>query len=221
MKERSQKRDFCITVSLLVLFALWTAAICYIDVQAIGPMESAVGFAALNEAFHELTGVHMLIYTITDWLGLVPLGFILGFALLGFVQLLKRKSLFKVDSDILLLGGFYIIVMAAYVLFEIFVINYRPVLIEGYLEASYPSSTTMLVMCVVPTAMMQFNRRIKNSGVKRLLFYIMIVFTVFMVIGRLVSGVHWFTDIIGGALLSLGLVMLYYSMIGCSVKLIK
>lgn len=214
MKERSQKRDFCITASLLALFALWTVAICYIDVQAIGPRESVVGFAALNGAFHELIGVHMLIYTITDWLGLVPLGFILGFALLGFVQLIKRKSLFKVDSDILLLGGFYMIVMAAYVLFEIFVINYRPILIEGYLEASYPSSTTMLVMCVMPTAMLQFSRRIKNNGMKRLLSYVMIAFIVFMVIGRLVSGVHWFTDIIGGVLFSSGLVMLYYSMIG-------
>lgn len=221
MKERSQKKNFCITASLLVLFALWTVAICYIDVQAIGPRESVVGFAVLNGAFHELTGVHMLIYTITDWLGLVPLGFILGFALLGFVQLIKRKSLFKVDSDILLLGGFYMIVMAAYVLFEIFVINYRPILIEGYLEASYPSSTTMLVMCVMPTAMMQFNRRMKNNRMKRLLSYAMIAFIVFMVIGRLVSGVHWFTDIIGGALFSSGLVMLYYSMIGCSAKLIK
>lgn len=221
MKERSQKRNLWITVGLLVLFTLWTVAICYIDVQEIGPRESVVGFAALNGAFHELTGVHMLIYTITDWLGLVPLSFILGFTLLGFVQLIKRKSLFKVDSDILLLGGFYIIVMAAYVLFELFVINYRPILIEGYLEASYPSSTTMLVMCVMPTAIMQFNRRIKNSGVKRLLSYVMIGFTVFMVIGRLISGVHWFTDIVGGTLLSSGLVMLYYSIISHSDKLIK
>lgn len=219
MKERSQKRNLSITTGLLVLFTLWTAAVCFIDVQAIGPKDSAVGLATLNESFHELTGVHMLIYTITDWLGLIPLGFILGFALLGLVQLIKRKSLFKVDSDILLLGGFYIIVMVAYVLFEIFVINYRPVLIEGYLEASYPSSTTMLVMCVMPSSILQINRRIKNSRMKFLFSYIMIAFTVFMVIGRLVSGVHWFTDIVGGALLSAGLVMLYYSSISCSIKL--
>lgn len=221
MKEQNQKRNFCITAGLLVLFTLWTVAICFIDVQAIGPKGSSVGFATLNRAFHELTGVHMLIYTITDWLGLVPLVFSLGFALLGFVQLIKRKSLFKVDYDILLLGGFYIIVMIAYVLFEIFVINYRPVLIEGYLEASYPSSTTMLVICVMPTAIIQLNRRMKNSGMKRMFSYIMIVFTVFMVVGRLVSGVHWFTDIVGGSLLSSGLVLLYYSIISCSAKLIK
>ena len=213
MKERNRKKIF-ITVSLLALFVLWTIAISHVDVQAIGPKGSTVGFATFNGFFHELTGVHMLIYTITDWLGLVPLCFALGFAFLGFVQLIKRKSLLKVDYSILVLGGFYIIVLAAYVLFEIFVINYRPVLIEGYLEASYPSSTTMLVMCVMPTAIMQLNSRIRNKGLRKTIACAIVVFTLFMVVGRLISGVHWFTDIIGGALLSTGLVMLYYSVSG-------
>lgn len=213
MKERNPKKIF-ITVSLLALFVLWTIAISHVDVQAIGPKGSTVGFATFNGFFHELTGVHMLIYTITDWLGLVPLCFALGFAFLGLVQLIKRKSLLKVDYSILVLGGFYIIVIAAYVLFEIFIINYRPVLIEGYLEASYPSSTTMLVMCVMPTAIMQLNSRIRNKGLRKTIACAIVVFTLFMVVGRLISGVHWFTDIIGGALLSTGLVMLYYSVSG-------
>ena len=124
----------------------------------------------------------------------------------------------KVDYSILVLGGFYIVVMAAYVLFEVLVINYRPVLINGYLEASYPSSTTVLVMCVMPTAIMQFNARIKNDVPKRCLAYAITAFIVFMVIGRLISGVHWFTDIIGGALLSAGLVLLYRGIIGLEVR---
>lgn len=213
MKERNRK-NFCITVSLLALFVLWTIAISHIDVQAIGPKGSTVGFATFNGFFHELTGVHMLIYKITDWLGLVPMCFALGFAFLGLVQLIKRRSLLKVDYSILVLGGFYIIVMAAYVLFEIFVINYRPVLIGGCLEASYPSSTTMLVMFVMPTAIMQFNSRIRNKVLRKTIACAIAVFTLFMVASRLISGVHWFTDIIGGALLSTGLVMLYYSVSG-------
>lgn len=160
----------------------------------------------------------MLLYTITDWLGLVPLCFVLGFAILGLVQLVKRRSLLKVDYSILVLGGFYLIVMAAYLFFEIFVINYRPVLIEGYLEASYPSSTTMLVMCVMPTARMQLHTRIRNARVRELINGMIMAFTVFMVVGRLLSGVHWITDIIGGALLSAGLVMLYDSVCSLSVE---
>ena len=203
---------------MLLAFLLWTVAIQFVDVEAIGPQESSVGFATINQFVHNLTGVHMSLYTITDWLGLVPLGFVMGFALLGLIQWVKRKHLLKVDYSILVLGGFYIVVMAAYVLFEVLVINYRPVLINGYLEASYPSSTTVLVMCVMPTAIMQFNARIKNDVPKRCLAYAITAFIVFMVIGRLISGVHWFTDIIGGALLSAGLVLMYRSVSGLGAK---
>ena len=210
MKKRSQ-RNFCIALGLLGAFVLWTVAVRSIDVQPIGPQGSSVGFAAWNRFVHDLTGVHMPLYTVTDWLGLVPFVFVLGFAVLGLAQWIKRKSILKVDGSILALGGFYVAVMAAYVFFEIFVVNYRPVLIEGVLEASYPSSTTMLVLCVMPTAVMQLHRRIRNRTFRHAVSVILIAFTAFMVIGRLVSGVHWFTDIVGGALLSAGLVMLYHT----------
>ena len=217
MKKENQ-RNFCIATCMLFAFFLWTATIQFIDVQTIGPQGSSVGFATINGFVHNLTGVHMSLYTITDWLGLVPLAFVMGFALLGLVQWIKRKYLLKVDYSILVLGGFYIVVMAVYMLFEVFAVNYRPVLIGGILEASYPSSTTMLVMCVMPTAVMQFNARIKNNILKRFVASAITAFVVFMVIGRLLSGVHWFTDIIGGALLSTGLVLMYRAIISWEVK---
>ena len=217
MKKKNQK-NFCIAICMLIAFVMWTVAIRFVDVQAIGPQESSVGFATINQFVHNLTGVHMSLYTITDWLGLVPLMFVMGFGTLGLIQWIKRKHLLKVDYSILVLGGFYIVVMAAYVLFEVLVINYRPVLINGILEASYPSSTTMLVMCVMPTAIMQFDTRIKNDVLKRCVTYAITAFIVFMVIGRLVSGVHWFTDIIGGALFSTGLVLMHRAIIGLEVK---
>lgn len=196
-------------VWVLVTFAVWTVLIHLVDVKAIGPQESTVGFATVNGVFHNLTGVHMTLYHITDWLGMVPIGFAIGFALLGLAQWIKRKSFWKVDASILALGGFYIIVMAAYLLFEEIVVNYRPVLINGYLEASYPSSTTLLVLCVMPTAAMQFNERIKNPIIKCCVRLAVIGFIAFMVIGRLISGVHWITDIVGGVMLSTGFVLLY------------
>ena len=207
--EKKNKKRLVLGVSLVVAFVLWTILVCFVDVRAIGPEGSSVGFAALNGFVHELTGVNWFLYTITDWLGIVPIAVALGFAILGLVQLIKRKSLWKVDHSILTLGVFYIVVMAAYIFFEVVVINYRPTLIDGYLEASYPSSTTMLVMCVMPTAAMQLNARIKNTVLRRFAVIAIVVFTAFMVIGRLLSGVHWITDIIGGALLSAGLVTMY------------
>ena len=171
-----KKRSFCLAIVLLAMFVLWTIAVSRVDVRTIGPQESSVGFAALNGFVHNLTGVHMLLYTITDWLGLVPIALGLGFALLGLVQWIKRKHLLKVDRSILVLGGFYILVMAAYLFFESFVINYRPVLIEGILEASYPSSTTMLVLSVMPTAELQLRERLRN---RRILLWIHPAITAF------------------------------------------
>ena len=209
--EKKNKKRLVLGAGLVVVFVLWTVFVCFVDVRTIGPEGSSVGFATLNGFVHELTGVNWLLYTVTDWLGLVPIAVALGFAILGLVQLIKRKSLWKVDHSILALGVFYIVVMVAYVFFEVVVINYRPTLIDGYLEASYPSSTTMLVMCVMPTAAMQLNARIKNTVFRRCVIITIIVFIAFMVIGRLISGVHWITDIIGGALFSIGIVTTYFS----------
>ena len=216
--KKETKKNFGIAAILLGAFVVWTAAVQLVDVQPIGPQGSAVGFATINGWVHSLAGVHMSLYTVTDWLGLVPIGVAMGFALLGLSQWMRRKHLKQVDFTILVLGGFYLLVMAAYVLFEVFVINYRPVLINGCLEASYPSSTTMLVLCVMPTTLMQLNARIKNQTLKRWVGFGITAFILFMVIGRLLSGVHWFTDIIGGALLSAGLVILYYSITSLEIK---
>ena len=199
------------SLGLLGAFLLWTAAVMVVDVQAIGGADSAVGFATLNGWIHELMGVHLSLYLLTDWLSVIPLGMVLGFGMLGLVQWIRRKDLRKVDASLLLLGGFYVLVLGVFLLFEVVVINYRPILIEGVLEASYPSSTTMLVLCVMPTAALELRSRIQQPTLRRWLTAAVTVFTVFMVLARLVSGVHWFTDIVGGILLSGGLVVGFWS----------
>lgn len=193
----------------LALFALWTGLIQTVDVRGIGPYGAEVGFASLNGWFHEQTGVHMTLYHITDWLGLVPLCVCMLFGSIGLMQWIKRKRLFKVDLDLLILGVYYIIVLMCYLAFEIIPVNYRPVLIEGRMEASYPSSTTLLVLSVMPTFCFQIRRRWKNLSAKRAACTIACAFSACVVLGRLASGVHWLTDIAGAVLLSGGLFRLY------------
>ncbi len=194
---------------LLVLFVLFTWSLTFFDVQPIGPDGSSVAYASINNTVHNLFGVNMTLYNITDWAGVVAIFVTLGFAILGLVQWIKRKHILKVDSSILILGVFYIFVFGTYVFFEFHVINRRPVLINGILEASYPSSTTMLAMCVLPTAMMQFQRLIQNRKTRNAVNALCGLFTAFMVIGRLVCGVHWFTDILGGLIFSVAMILLY------------
>ena len=207
--KKSGKRILCRGVLLIVLFVVWTVLIQTVDVQKIGETGTEVGFATFNGWFHQLTGVHMLIYTITDWLGLVPIFICLVFGGIGFVQMLKRKSLLKVDLDIILLGIYYVVVILGYLVFEMIPINYRPIFIEGRMEASYPSSTTLLVLSVMPTLVFQVWRRGLKADTKKGISIVTIFFSVFMVICRLISGVHWFTDIIAAILLSIGLFFMY------------
>ena len=204
-----RRKELLAGIVLLTAFALWTVLIRHIDVQNAGPNGTEIGFAAINVWFHRLTGVHMLIYTITDWLGLVPIIICMCFGVLGLAQLIKRRSLLTVDSDILLLGAYYVVAILGYLLFEMVPINYRPILINGNLEASYPSSTTLLVLSVMPTLKYQTDRRIANPVIRKAITVFVIVFAAFMVIGRLISGVHWVTDIAGSVFLSSGLFMIY------------
>ena len=210
------KKKFLIPGILLSAFIVWTILVRTVDVQSIGPMQSAVGLAAMNGWFHALTGVHTGLYHMTDRLSFLPLGIVVLFTFVGLFQWIQRRSILRVDRDILVLGCFYAAVVTVFIFFEICVINYRPVLIEGVLEASYPSSTTMLVMCVMPTARMQAHWKIRNQLCRQTLSVAMDCFTYFMMIARAVSGVHWLTDILGGMLLSAGLVMLYHDV--CSRK---
>ena len=212
MKNRGKKL-LGIGFIFIVAFLIWTILIQKVDVQPLGLNGTDIGFAMVNGWFHALTGVHMTIYTITDWLGLVPIFVCMLFGSVGLVQLIKRRSLFKVDFDIIFLGIYYVIVILGYLVFEMIPINYRPILIEGRMEVSYPSSTTLLVLCVMPTLCEQLNRRLENMFVKRSINFVVVCFSIFMVFGRLISGVHWLTDIVGGILLSAGLFMVYKAVV--------
>ena len=192
-------------------FVIFSLCIRLFDVQAVGPEGSRIGFAGLNLAVHNFFGMNLFWYKLTQALGYAAILLAAAFALLGFIQLIKRKSLLKVDKKLLMLGLVYILLMLLYVLFEKIPFNYRPVILdpaEG-LEASYPSTHTLLILTVFGTAIQLAGDYIKN---KKLLLAAKILAFVIMaltIVGRLVCGVHWFTDIAGGVLLSLFLISLY------------
>lgn len=211
--KRNGKKQLTAGGILIALFVLWTILIQTVDVQPVGQNGTNIGFAALNVWFHRLTGVHMTVYTITDWLGLVPIGVCLVFAVFGLVQLIRRRSILKVDRDILLLGVYYFLVVLGYLIFEMIPINYRPIPIEGRMEASYPSSTTLLVLSVMPTLCYQVYHRVQNRAFRLAMYLSAAAFSAYMVIGRTIAGVHWLTDILGSVLLSAGLYLLYH---GCA-----
>ena len=207
------KSNFIITGILFIISIAFILAVKTIDVFPIGPQGSEVGFAKLNSLFHDLFGQNKFFYKLTDLLGKFSILVMFFFACVGLYQLITRKSIKKVDVSILVLAGFYILVALTYVFFEIVIVNYRPVIIDNKLEASFPSSHTMLVICVMSTAIMLFNSLIKNENLRNIADITAVIIMIVAVIGRIISGVHWITDIIGGILISFTLVMLYYSIV--------
>ena len=207
--KRANKSRIIVGVIGLVIFVFYTWLLTIIDQKPIGPNNSYVGFASVNKAAHSFFGVNMILYDITDWAGIAVILVAFSFAIIGLIQWIKRKNILKVDICIILLGIYYICVFGVYLLFEFVPINYRPVLINGYLETSYPSSTTMLAMCVMPSAAIELDRLIHRRNFKKILIGLCYGFEGFMVVGRVLSGVHWITDILGGAIFSISILLIF------------
>ena len=205
------KGKFLMGGCFALLAVLLIVLIRFADVAAIGPEGTSIGLSAANQAVHQLTGVNMIWYDITDWLGFAALLTAFIFAVVGFVQMIKRRSLLKVDGDILALGGLYVVVIVLYLFFEKVIVNYRPILMPGceHPEASFPSSHTMLVCVIMGSAIMLLPRYIRDHTLCRVLRAVCWAVIAVTVIGRLIAGVHWLTDILGGLLISAALLSLY------------
>ncbi len=211
-----RKKNIIISIVLIILSVLFTELVKNIDVKPIGPNESLVGFADINRLFHNLIGSNMIIYKVTEFLGYIPIVMALVYVFIGLKELIERKSLLKVDREIYILALFYVLVVGVYVFFEKFIVNYRPILIDGVLEASYPSSHTLMSICLCGSSIIINKKIFKNKfgDVENILSVILILL---IVIGRIISGVHWFTDILGGIIISSALLVVFYSVIS-SIK---
>ena len=205
-----RRKEILLCGGLFAVAIIYTLLVKYIDVQEIGPNDSLVGFATINNFMFNLTGVNMLWSDITDWWGFVPLFIAFIYAMIGFIQMIKRRNILKVDKEILGLGVYYIIVIGLYIFFETCIINYRPTLMDGILEASYPSSHTLLSVCICGSSLIINKYLFKNRNFFKAENIISILSILVIVIGRFISGVHWFTDIIGAILISIALLKAFY-----------
>lgn len=211
MKNKKNIIAFSVTGGLGILFIVFTVLVKFVDVQNVAQDGSAVGFADLNVAVADGIGYNLTLYKMTNWLGYVAIALAAGFAVFAVAQIIIKRSFKKVDKDLYALIAFYVAVLLFYVLFELCKVNYRPILIDGKSEPSYPSSHTMIAICISVTAVLQFKSRIKDLTLRWVSYILTSGLCAAIVIGRFLSGVHWFTDILGGIILSAFLIMAYYS----------
>lgn len=207
-----KKKNIITSITMIILAVIYTILVKIIDVAPIGPNNSEVGFSKINGFFHNLLGSNMTIYKITEILGIIPLLMAGIYAIIGLVELIKRKSLTKVDYEIYALAGLYVVVLGLYIFFEKCIINYRPILIDGVLEASYPSSHTLMALCICGSSII-VNKRIFHKKIFNLENKLSIFLMITIILGRFISGVHWFSDIIGAIFISLALLSSFYTAI--------
>ncbi len=207
--KKNAKKYFIFGAISFILFAILTVLVKTVDVKAVGPLGSEIGLSGINTYFHKLIGVNMDLYDMTEILGYIPIAVVVYFAGVGLGQLVKRKSLKAVDSNIIILGVLLAVLACAYVFFEFAIVNYRPIVMDGELEASFPSSHTMLSVTVLGAVLIHLHSRTKNTVVRVIGTSAGVILILATVIGRLLSGVHWFTDIIAGILISVSLLCIY------------
>lgn len=205
------KKKIGFSAAALALFILLMLLVRRVDVAQVYADVPEIGLSHVNRTIHDALGTHFLLADITAFMGYASLLAAAGFAGLGVWQLIQRRSLMKVDRCLLALGALYVAVAAVYVFFEKFIVNYRPVLMPGeaQAEASFPSSHTMLFCVVLGSAALVIGRYIRRP---RLLWAVRagcILAMIAAVLWRLISGVHWFTDILAGVLISAALLLLF------------
>lgn len=211
--NKKKLKKFIVPVTLILGFVVFTILVLLVDKKAIGPQESVVGFAIINKWFADLIGSNMMLYKVADYLGYVAIGIAVFFFCVAVWQLFTRKSFKKVDWQIYALAGFYVMFALIYVMFEVVVVNTRPVLIEGVLEASYPSTHTLMALCLCISAIFMFNYLIRQNWLKKVLDVFCIVLCGAILICRILSGVHWLTDIIASIILAVGLLWLLFAVL--------
>ncbi len=207
--NKQSKKYFILSLSFLLLFAVLIIILKTVDVAAVGPMQSEIGLSHINVGFKELVGTDRTFYDMTEYLGIVAILAAVFFAFFGVYRLIKCKKLKLVDKDLYLLASVYVIVAIVYIFFEKCIVNYRPVTVGGALEASFPSSHTMLAVTVMLTTAEQALRRIKNHRLALMASIACCVAAAVTAVFRALSGVHWLTDIIGGVLISLAIFFAY------------
>lgn len=219
------KNNYLISLVLLVIAVVFTILVTKVDVKTVevkpiegvtqeGVLTTEVGFATLNQAVSNKVGFSETFYKISKYAGYLALILVAFYGFTGLIELLQKKSLKGVNKVLYALAAFYVCVAIVYVVFEVLVINYRPVDLGEGLEASFPSSHTLLALCVCGSSLIVSKYVIKKENFKKCLNIISWVVMILVVCTRILSGVHWITDIFGGVLISLFMIQVF----SCVVK---
>ena len=197
-----RKKSLIQFVAVTLIAVVFTVLVKIVDVGFVSSTGSLVGFSSVNIPFSQKFGFNPIFYKVSEVLGYLIFLVIAVFAFIGCYQLIKRKSLMKVDKDLYALAITYVFTFALYIFFDkVLVINLRPIIMAGESieEPSFPSSHTLLDVSVLGTAISECGK-IRKKSFRVSLVIVLAILMGATVLSRLFSGVHWVTDIVAGIL---------------------
>ena len=188
----------------LTIFIIWTIIVKTVDLVYI-PDVGYLGLSHFNATVNNfvINFKPGLCHKLSNVLLYLSFASVLPFAIMGLVQLIKGKSLKAVNPSLWIMLLAYVLTVFFYFFFEIVKINYTPDSQAGALKASYPSSHVFLTLSLLGIGAFGYLKFTKLSNKINILVLAGVgLYMALAVVTRLLSGHHWFSDIIGGLLLA-------------------
>ncbi len=133
------------------------------------------------------------------------------FVILAICQWISRKSLKKVDKELLWFPLPLALVAATYVVFDKFlVLNTRP---DGSGEPSFPSTHVMVATTIFLLAAIVLPKYIKSKVACAVLYVFMLAFIALVSAGRVLANKHWLSDVLGALGFAIVFALIYYLII--------
>lgn len=207
------KKKTCITMACLFmgLYIVLLVMLYSVDVTFEGVNGSRIGLSGINIPIRDAIGTNMIFYNISKYVGALGIALVGVLAVWFLVRIIREKSLKALTRKEYELGVLYLLTCVLYVVFSKIVINYRPIIKwdEEGPESSFPSTHAMIAVVIFGSFCCIAGNYIKNEKLCKLIRILCVILAVLVIVGRMLSGVHWFTDIVGGVLVALSLVFAY------------
>lgn len=204
------KKWFLAALILTAVFVVLTITVKYVDQKNIG--SQVIGWATINLWWRDIIGVRNFWQIASHIFAAITLIILVMFLVWQAIALLRRKSFRTMPRHWWFFDLTLIALALCYIVFQIMVINFRPLLIDGVAELSYPSSHVLLLATLWPVFILTLSREVKSRPWLRVASVIGIIVMTVGIIARLLSGYHWFTDIIGGIMLGAVLTCWYQAL---------
>lgn len=195
----------CASLFLFILLMILLNA----DKAVIAESGKEVGLSSINNLVKYSYKENLDL--MTDLLFYVTFTVVVFEGCLGIIQLVTRKSLFKVDKEIIIFGISLVVMVVLWLVFDhLLKINVRPIDAN---EGSFPSTHVMMATFLALASHAFICMKYETRLPKYLSLVLAIIIISTITFGRVACGMHYITDVTGGLFMGLALYFITFGII--------